>query len=265
MENKKAKILVVDDEPDIVDTLKEYLGTRGYHVIGALSGEDAIKTLEKERADLILMDIMMPGMKGTEAARVIKSKYPDIKVLILTGYPKETESLVTEHMLEGIFTKPVGMRELYDKLSELINPVIADKTATSHKTGVKARVLLLKANLIFLEPSASIYRFLTNHFLALSKKGEEFRVEQAADEETALLKMPEFKPDLLLVNASFVRQNGTEALTHILDAQNSFVELIVYNIPDADSISSSEVDKITRTVEANCFKHGLIEVKWVEL
>lgn len=264
MKNTKAKILVVDDEPEIVDTLKDYLSGKGYKVIGALSGEEALDILEKEKTDLILMDIMMPGIKGTEVSRIIKQKYPSVKVIILTGYPKETEELLRENILEGMFTKPIRLQELYNKLSELIGTAKTESLALKTKQGIKARVLFIKAKILFVESSADIYNFLKNHFNGLSNRGENYALDIATTEDSISGKITSLKPDLLLVNAAFIKQTP-KILSKILEQDISPGEIVVYNISDAKKIGHAEVERLVRATEVYCFKHGLIEVKWVEV
>ncbi|UCC95691.1 MAG: response regulator, partial [Candidatus Omnitrophota bacterium] len=118
MEEKKAKILVVDDEPEMVAILKHFLQLKGYEAIGALSGEEALRILEREGVDLVLLDIMMPGIKGTEIAKTIREKYPASKIIVVSGYSNEIEKLSKDSPLEGAFVKPINVGELYDKLIE---------------------------------------------------------------------------------------------------------------------------------------------------
>ncbi|MBP7216453.1 MAG: response regulator [Candidatus Omnitrophica bacterium] len=265
MEEKKGKILVVDDEPEIVSTLKDYLSNKGYEVIGALSGEEALGVLEKEKTDLILMDIMMPGIKGTDASRIIKQKYPSAKVLILTGYPKETEDLLKDNVLEGVFTKPVRLKELYNKLLELIGPAEAQTPALSSKQGITARVLLIKAKLLFLESSFEIYDQLQVRFRALAKRGENYTLDLAHHQDQISEKIASFVPDLLLVNATFIKEIEDGLFSEILEKNTGSSEILVYTITDPSQIKESEVERLIKAAEAYCFKHGLIEVKWVEI
>ena len=72
MTNTPLKVLVVDDEPDIVEILSYNLKKQNYIVFEALNGEDAILSAGKNHPDLIIMDIRMPGISGIEACRIIK-------------------------------------------------------------------------------------------------------------------------------------------------------------------------------------------------
>ena len=113
------KILVVDDEPEIADTLKHFLSVKGYEVIDAYCGKDALRILDNTKVDLILLDIMMHGMRGTTVAKIIRDKYPDIKIMVVTAYPEEGKKVSQHIALEGLFIKPLGIQELYNRLLAL--------------------------------------------------------------------------------------------------------------------------------------------------
>jgi CheY-like chemotaxis protein len=78
------KIMVVDDEPDIVYVVRSILEKAGYEVVGANSGEEALDRLMEENPDLVLLDVMMPGIDGWETCRRIKEKSKHILVAMLT-------------------------------------------------------------------------------------------------------------------------------------------------------------------------------------
>ncbi len=116
MDGKKTNVLIVDDEPDVAASLKHFLSSKSYTVHAAYKGENALDILKKEPIDLVILDIMMFGMKGSTIARMIKEKYPDIKIIIVTAYPEEGKRLQREIHLEGLFIKPMGIQELFNKL-----------------------------------------------------------------------------------------------------------------------------------------------------
>ncbi len=87
------KILVVDDEPEIIELVESRLSVNNYQVISAMDGNEGIKKAEKESPDLILMDVMMPKMSGGDALRILKAneKTKDIPVVFLTGVKSNKE------------------------------------------------------------------------------------------------------------------------------------------------------------------------------
>jgi CheY-like chemotaxis protein len=122
----EKKILVVDDEKDLVYLLKTLLARHGYSVIEANGGEECLDILKREEPDLIFMDIMMPGMDGWETARRIKTN-PDkthIPIIMLSARNRNNAvdtkksreySLADEHL-----AKPVNSRELIKTTESLI-------------------------------------------------------------------------------------------------------------------------------------------------
>lgn len=116
MEDKRIKILVVDDEMEIANTIKHFLSVRGHKVTSAFSGEEALSILEKEKFDLILLDIMMHGINGTIVAKKVKDEHPGTKIFVVTAHPTEGMRLSQDVVLDGLFIKPMGIQDLYNKL-----------------------------------------------------------------------------------------------------------------------------------------------------
>lgn len=116
---KQTRILMVDDEPDIGYFLKQYLSLRRFDVSIAKSAEEALQMLEKEPADIILLDLLMNGMSGMAAAKIIREKYPQSKIIIVTAHPLDAENVCRDVPVEGIYIKPLGIQDLYTKLSNL--------------------------------------------------------------------------------------------------------------------------------------------------
>ena len=82
------KLLIVDDEIEVIETLSELFLSLGYHVLGAGSGDEAVAILEREPVDLVVLDLHMPGLPGEEVIRHIKAKAAKTKVVVVTGYPE---------------------------------------------------------------------------------------------------------------------------------------------------------------------------------
>lgn len=102
---EKIKLLLVDDQTLFVESLKTVIGTRAKDliVIGiANDGPSALELVNKELPEVILMDIRMPGMNGVEVTRLIKEKYPSIKVLILTTFDDD------DYVIEALKNGAVG-------------------------------------------------------------------------------------------------------------------------------------------------------------
>lgn len=79
-------ILVVDDESMMRNLLKKILSRDGYQVVLAESGDEALSILGKEKIDLVISDLKMPGLDGFELLKVVKDEYPEIAIIIMTAY-----------------------------------------------------------------------------------------------------------------------------------------------------------------------------------
>ncbi len=106
------KILVVEDEPSLVEALEFGLGAEGFEVVGVLDGLVALSAFERERPDLILLDVMLPGLPGTEVAKRIRATSP-VPIIMLTARDTEIDKVVgLELGADDYVTKPFSMREL---------------------------------------------------------------------------------------------------------------------------------------------------------
>ena len=116
------KILIVDDSSTARHFLQDVLGKAGYQVISAESGEEAITKAKAELPDLVLMDVVMPGMNGFQATRAITKDdaTKHIPVLILTSKDMETDRIWGMRQGATAFlSKPIDQAELLGKIGEL--------------------------------------------------------------------------------------------------------------------------------------------------
>ena len=104
---KKEKILVIDDEPDMLSTCKKFLTREGYKVAVAERGSDGLEVFDAQPHDLVITDLKMPGMDGMEVLREVKQRRPETVVVMFTGYGTIQDAVLA--MKEGAFdfiTKP---------------------------------------------------------------------------------------------------------------------------------------------------------------
>ncbi|MGD2030000.1 MAG: response regulator [Desulfobacterales bacterium] len=116
---KNLKILLVDDEEEFVTTLAERLELRGLQARAALNGEDALQMIEADTPEIVILDVLMPGLGGLEVLRRIKAQHPKIPVILLTGRGSEKEGI--KGMELGAFDylmKPLNIDELIKKMQE---------------------------------------------------------------------------------------------------------------------------------------------------
>ncbi len=114
-------VLLVDDEEEFVSALSERLMLRGIEVETALDGREALARFAEKPVDVIILDVMMPGLGGLEILKRIKKSSPPTQVILLTGLGATKEGI--EGMRLGAFDyliKPVDIEELLDKMKEAV-------------------------------------------------------------------------------------------------------------------------------------------------
>jgi len=118
------KILIVDDEVDLVETIRFPLEMEGYHILVSYNGEDALNQARKENPDLILLDLMLPKLDGYKVCRLLKfdDRYKHIPILMLTAKTQEKDkTLGMETGANEYITKPFEMDDLLKKVKAYLN------------------------------------------------------------------------------------------------------------------------------------------------
>ena len=113
------KILIVDDEVDLVETVRFPLEMEGFNVLVSYNGEDALNQARKEKPDLILLDLMLPKLDGYKVCRLLKfdERYKNIPILMLTAKTQEKDkALGMETGANEYITKPFDLDKLVDKV-----------------------------------------------------------------------------------------------------------------------------------------------------
>jgi len=117
---KRLSVLVVDDDPDVLEPLCDYLRRSGIGVQGALNPEDALARLLHHPPDVVLSDVSMPGMTGIELCRRAKAVFPNLPVVLMTGRTSFTDpTRATESGASALLSKPFTMRQVLDLIARL--------------------------------------------------------------------------------------------------------------------------------------------------
>jgi DNA-binding NtrC family response regulator len=104
------KVLLVDDEQEFIETLADRMRNRGMTVDTSTSAIDAIKRIDTESYDAIILDLMMPGMDGLEALKLVKERRPELQVILLTGFGT---------LEKGIEAMKLGATDFVEKPADL--------------------------------------------------------------------------------------------------------------------------------------------------
>jgi len=114
-------VLLVDDEIDFVATLAERLRMRGIKTESVASGMEALSALTNHTFDLMVLDVKMPGMGGLDLLRLVRTQYPDLPVILLSGHGSTSDGM--EGMRLGArdyLIKPVDIEDLLARMSEAV-------------------------------------------------------------------------------------------------------------------------------------------------
>jgi CheY-like chemotaxis protein len=122
-----GKILVVEDDRLIRESLARYLSLKGFEVLTAVRGEEAIALALRDYPDVILMDLGLPGMSGIEAALVIKQEYPQIShipIIAVTGRPRELwQDTARAAGISLYMTKPALPSDIVKAIKQFLPPL----------------------------------------------------------------------------------------------------------------------------------------------
>ena len=122
------KILIVDDEADIIEILQFMLEANGYECVTAMDGEEGLKLAREISPDLIILDVMMPKINGNKISRLLKydSKYKDIPIIMLTARSQDEDKLIGEETgVNEYLTKPFELDQVVKKVEEYSNKEVS--------------------------------------------------------------------------------------------------------------------------------------------
>jgi len=116
----KAKILVVEDEPGLVEVLEVNLRASGYDVVAASDGLEALRRFDEEKPDLVTLDLNMPTVSGFRLLRLFKSDPRPTPVVVITGYSFEEAEEVAHAGADDFITKPIDFVQLISKIERAL-------------------------------------------------------------------------------------------------------------------------------------------------
>ena len=120
---KSFKMLIIDDNEEILIALNDFFSKQDFEVISATNGLDGLKLIEshKETIDLIITDLVMPNVSGVAVISIVKKKYPKIPIIAITGWGEHPESLAEEAEADLVLEKPFELTELDNFTQDILN------------------------------------------------------------------------------------------------------------------------------------------------
>jgi phosphate regulon transcriptional regulator PhoB len=161
---KRTKILVVDDEKDIVDLIAYNLTNEDYTIVKAYNGDQALKLIQAEKPDLILLDLMLPGLQGLEICKRVRTnpETASVPIIMLTAKTEEIDKILGLEMgADDYITKPFSVRELIARVRAVMRrtnppPANGNSEVFSHKglrVDYRSYEVLLNGNKLDLSPT----------------------------------------------------------------------------------------------------------------
>ena len=152
MANKKIRILLVEDEPSLIFTLKDTLESEGYQVIVSEDGEQAVGLAQEHKPDIMILDIMLPGKNGYEICQEVRSLKFTFPIIMLTAKDQELDKVKGLDIgADDYITKPFGVKELLARIQARL------RRAGTYSSSNNIEVLQLSATKIDLLESKAIF------------------------------------------------------------------------------------------------------------
>lgn len=217
------KILLVDDEKDLVEMLEKRLKNSGYTVVTAGNGEEGLKALKAEDPNLLVLDISMPVMDGYTMIKELRriEKYKTLPIMVITGRERLKELLALEGICDYLI-KPFDAEELLARIEWNIksNPDVKGTSASAPaaataQPGVGKTILLVDDDPDLIQT------------LKIRLEAQQFNVRIATNGEEALEKVDQQPPDLIIMDVMMPKMDGFSTLKHLNQISNRKVPVII--------------------------------------
>jgi phosphate regulon transcriptional regulator PhoB len=179
------KILIVDDEPDIVELISYNLKKEGFHLVVAEDGEEALKKVREGPLDLIILDLMLPGIHGMELCRILRNnpRTAHVPIIMLTARGEESDKVRgLETGADDYMTKPFSPKELIARVKAVLRRsgerATEDKTIRLGDLAINTETFTVSKNGAPLNLSATEFRLL---LYLVQRRGRVFNREQLLD------------------------------------------------------------------------------------
>lgn len=244
----KGKILLVDDEEKLVETLSSFFTSRGYETMTATSAEQALDLLKVDQPALAIVDVKLPGLNGLEFVKIVKRDYPGIKIFIATGYDEEHKDAAKALGVEAFFAKPLALEQLKKETVRVLAPVerrLQQALDAAHPLeGTAKAKLLFFLEALPNEETPRFARYLEGQFRNPDTCEGEYQLEFAYTVNEALEKLMSFRPDIALIHFdSLYKLSCGQLCVRIQQSPYKPKELLVFGLTLA-SFNKREVEEL---------------------
>lgn len=242
-------ILVVDDEAAVTFALEGFFKQKGYEVLKAFYGDQALEQIEQKRPAVVILDLQMPGINGIAVLEKIRSDYPGTKVLVITGFSDQYQEQLDRLKAEKVWTKPVSLMDLTCEVEQLLEG--------KSKPGVSSSAVLGKEGirLLFVEGSQEAYEQFLKPYFESEQRLLRCSTALARDPDEALRMAEEFKPQLVILDGSRmpIGVDAGRLAARLTGISQRPAEVILTEIPSADyQIGAGPAGRLEKLEEAVC-------------
>lgn len=247
MPTPHSKVLVVDDEVEVTYALQAYFQKKGYEMVTAFDGAQAMAQVEEGPVDLVLLDVMMPEVNGVEVLKYLRANRPETRVIVITAFDDEYRQVIERIGVHGFLNKPFGIEQLTQTIETVLRqpgsqtvPVIHEAAATVGQPSV-----MPKARMLMIESSEYVFNLKRVFFTSPERCGGQYEVEAAYSMIEALERLHAFRPDLVLVDLVSSGSLGDLA-AQILSSGDRPKELIIHGSGTVSHRQQERVEALTR-------------------
>lgn len=254
-------ILVVDDEAAVTLSLEGFFQHKEYEVLKAFDGDQALRLIEQNRPSVVILDLQMPRVNGVAVLEKIRSDYPEIKTLVITGFSSEYEEQLQRLKVEKVWVKPVSLTDLTRAVESLLE---GTERPTLPTAGMAAADDSGRLRLLFVEGSREAYEQTLRPYFESEDRVPRCQTALARNGEEALRQIAEFKPQLIVLDSNRmpVGVEGGRLAARLSSAPDAPLEVILVDIPSREyrlgETPRERLRNLEEAVQRAARKHRLI-------
>jgi CheY-like chemotaxis protein len=222
-------ILIVDDEASVTLPLEGFFEQRGYRVLKAFYGDQALEQIQRHRPQLVVLDLQMPGVDGIAVLEQIRRDVPGTKVAVITGHiDRYREDLDRLHP-EAILVKPVSVGELARTVESLLKAMRVSKEPESPKPPATEKEI----RVLFLETDDGLYEDAILPYFQHPESQRTYRLDRAVQAEDAFEKIKSFRPHWVVVDMERIPfgLDGGRLAAQLIEASGGTVDVALHAFP----------------------------------
>ncbi len=247
----RGSILIVDDEASVTLTLEWFFRSKGYEVLRAFYGDQALERLEQDRPLLVILDLQMPGVDGIAVLEKIRASHPEVKVMVMTAYPDQYQEELERLKPDAVRIKPVSLEDLTRAVEQLLEGKEPAERAQEQPVE--------KIRLLFIEGSEEVFLlYLKPHFDDPRRKSR-YEIAFASGPEEAFRQMEGFKPHLVLLDSArlAVGVDGGKLAADLSRLAAAPIEVILHSIPGGKGTPADPLQRLEQAIERVARQHKL--------